>query len=447
MTQPDFHGLTWISETFGVVPRWSLEPDPASIAELIKSLGVQDATITFLAQGAFNKVYTVTSPSHPDVILRLALPVDPRFKTLSEVATMEWMLHHTSAPLPRVLRYGESRANIVGMEWMLLTKVPGKHLGDVWRTLSYGAKEALVRRVAGIWAEMFRRPMRGIGNIYSGGAEVGRIVSMQFFWANHVHRDVWRGPFKTSREWILARLELYENECLVALERWKGDADEECDEDNGDDGGDEDDEDEEFDGYDKEMAEKTLGIVTRLKPLVDKIFPIGQQEEEQSVLFHNDLSNHNVLVDHDGTLTGMLDWECVSAVPLWKACDFPSFLTNERPREVEPVLAPQDIDNEDAIDYYWESMKQYEVMKLRRFFLDEMARLEPGWVEVFDASLMKRELDHAVVNCDSEIDAWDIRCWSGNVMAEKSNMLTLEDRRWSCYGPDATKDDIVKYVA
>lgn len=117
--------------------RASLEPDP-------------NATITFLAQGGFNKVYTVSSPHNEDLILRIALSVDPRFKTLSEVATMEWMLHNTSALIPRVLRYGESRMNIVGFEWILMVESPGRHLGDVWHTIPYTAKEALVKRIAGI---------------------------------------------------------------------------------------------------------------------------------------------------------------------------------------------------------------------------------------------------------------------------------------------------------
>ena len=345
---------------------------------------------------------------------------------------MEWMRYNTSAPVPRVVRYGESRANIVGLEWILMTKLPGKHLGDVWRTISYAAKEELVRRIAGIWTELFRQPMKGIGNIYSASSKkevapkVGRIVSMQFFWGNHIHQDVPRGPFSSSREWILTRLALYEYECCASLKRHEREER---------DGMNSDDEDE------LESAERTLDIVTRLKPLVDRIFPADQPGEEQSVFLHHDLSNHNVFVDDEGALTGLLDWEYVSAVPLWKACDFPSFLV-EKPREVKPNQAAYDLNDEDSADDYWRYLKEYELTNLRRVFLDEMARLEPEWMEIFNASQMRRDLDYAVLYCDSELSARDIRYWSDDVMAGRSNMLSLEERNNGFYGPNDSKDTI-----
>jgi hypothetical protein len=36
-------------------------------------------------------------------------------------------------------------------------------------------------------------------------------------------------------------------------------------------------------------------------------------------------------------LTAVLDWECASALPLWKACSYPSFLRG-RTRRLEPNL-------------------------------------------------------------------------------------------------------------
>ncbi|OBT77775.1 hypothetical protein VF21_03785 [Pseudogymnoascus sp. 05NY08] len=442
MAKPNFHGLSWTSTIWGLEPTWTLEPDPAAIAELVKSLNITNATISFLSQGGFNKVYTITSPGNEDLILRIALPVDPRFKTRSEVATMEWMRYNTSAPVPRVLRYGESRANIVGFEWILMTKMPGKHLGDVWNTIPYAAKEALVRRIAGICAELFRKQMRGVGNIYSASSK---------------REEPAKGSFESSREWMMARLGLYERECRATLERCEGverngadgadggdegrggvDGDDEGDE------GDEDEENDEDDDNDKEAAERTLDIVTRLKLVVDRVFPEDQSGEGKTVFFHHDLSNHNVLVDDDGALTGLLDWECVSAVPLWKACDFPSFLGG-RSREVKPDRTAYNLNDEDDADDYWRYLKEYEIAKLRLVFLDEMARLEPEWMEIFKASQVKRNLDSAVLDCDSVVSARSIRYWSDNVMTEKSNMLTLEDRNYGCYKLDDSKDDIIRY--
>lgn len=72
-------------------------------------------------------------------------------------------------------------------------------------------------------------------------------------------------------------------------------------------------------------ALRTFGIVKKLMPLVNKILPTDQTHDEPSVLFHGNLSRHNILVDDSGTLTGVVTWECVLALPFWKTCKYPYF--------------------------------------------------------------------------------------------------------------------------
>jgi Ser/Thr protein kinase RdoA (MazF antagonist) len=55
---------------------------------------------------------------------------------------------------------------------------------------------------------------------------------------------------------------------------------------------------------------------------------------EPSILFHGDLSMQNILVDDDGKIIGIVDWECVSALALWKACQLPELL-EDRDRNEE----------------------------------------------------------------------------------------------------------------
>ncbi|ELR04706.1 hypothetical protein GMDG_01564 [Pseudogymnoascus destructans 20631-21] len=118
---------------------------------------------------------------------------------------------------------------------------------------------------------------------------------MHFFWGDHIHQDVSRGPFSSTRNWMDARLALSEHDCRSTLTKYS--------DRNGIDTDDEDALDD---------AQRTLNIVNRLKALVGQIFSIGHLEDEPSMLFHDDLSQHNILVDDGGALTGVLDWECVS---------------------------------------------------------------------------------------------------------------------------------------
>ena len=94
-----------------------------------------------------------------------------------------------------------------------------------------------------------------------------------------------------------------------------------------------------------EDATRTLQIIDNLKSLLPLVFPTNNDDPEPSLVFHHDLSKHNILVDGNGELTGFLDWECVSALPLWKTCSYPLFL-DEKPRRSEPDPPPED--DEDA---------------------------------------------------------------------------------------------------
>jgi hypothetical protein len=467
------HGLTWVEETFDSEPRWTIEPDIGAITETIQSLRPSSTVeVTFLAQGGFNKIYNVSIDDKPS-IMRVSLPVDPRYKVMSEVATMDWVRCITSLPIPRVITYQHSQDNLIGFEWMLMTKMPGKPFREDLQSLSFDVKARLVRELAASSAALFQNQLRGIGNIYgetsvvenltsseqtppyreladmkisvpakksdsndgsvsmknnlgallfgppntgsSEGAlpDVGRIVSMQFFWDSHIRQDVHRGPFRSSKDWIIARLLFNENDCHSALIKHSVEDP------------DSDDEDEVKD------ATRTLKIIDNLRSLLPLVFPTDNDNPEPSMIFHDDLSRGNILVDDSGELTGVLDWECVSAVPLWKGCDYPSFL-EERPRHQEPVIGRYELeDNGEPSELYFEHLWEYETTLLRDIFLDEMRSLDAGWVEVFDNSQIKRDFDYAVHYCDCCISTRHIEAWIGDMTAGISNLRSLEDRLYS----------------
>jgi len=414
MDTSDLGGLEWVPKTFGLEPAWTREPNLEAAEQIVKSrLAKSSVTISFLAQGAFNKLYDVTSDGETEsFVLRIALPVDPRYKTLSEAATMDWMRHNSNIPVPAVVAYETSRANPVGFEWILMTKIPGKPLADAWRSIPYLAKERLVKRFAEYSSCLFKTQMSGIGNIYAASSpKVDRIVSMPFFWGDHIHQDVYRGPFTSSKDWIAARLALSEHDCHFTIAKYPIRSELESD---GEDALDD--------------AERTLQIIKKVAPLVGEILSSDHPGEEPTMLFHDDLSMHNILVDGNGALVGVVDWECVSALPLWKACYYPSFLGGSR-RDTPPDQARyQHGDDGRPAELYWEHVMEFELTTLRRFFLDEMAKLEPRWVKVFDSSSMQRDLDIAVQNCDNEFLARRIHSWIDDVTTRGSGARSLRDR-------------------
>ncbi|RSL71745.1 hypothetical protein CEP53_001350 [Fusarium sp. AF-6] len=295
--------LHWEEHTFGLQPRWNVEPDIDKIESTLQPLFPSSPVqVEFFAQGAFNKLYQVMIQDQPPLMLRISLPVDPRYKTLSEV-----------------ISYNSSLDSALGFEWILMTRLGGTSLSDAWAHIDFSTKSALVRQFALFEASLFRNQLSGIGNIYPTALPTptpitGRIVSMPFFWGDHINLDMDRGPFRHSRDWIAARLELAESDCLAVLRKYLTGA--ELDSDAED---------------DREDATRTASIIAKLQQLIDFVFPETTMAEDPTVLCHTDLSRSNILVDHAGKLTGVIDWECVSALPLWKACSYPAFLEG-RPR-------------------------------------------------------------------------------------------------------------------
>ena len=60
--------------------------------------------VSFYAQGAFNKLYKVSTVD-TTCLMRASLPFDPRYKTESEVATIEFVRQKTSLPVPRIIAF------------------------------------------------------------------------------------------------------------------------------------------------------------------------------------------------------------------------------------------------------------------------------------------------------------------------------------------------------
>ena len=408
------NGTRWCG-IHGDFPEWTTEPDIESIKRAIQENGISTcSTITPLAQEVFNRTYNVQGGPE-ELVLRVALPVDPKWKTMSEVATMEWIWDNTSLPVPKVVAYEANLTNPAGFEWILTRNVPGEPLENMWWSMEWTAKEKLVAQIAQYLASTFRKQFSGIGNIYPDSPahtqdrpKVGRIVDADFFGGQRGLQDVARGPFRSSSDWYAAILQVRETEYSSYIASHAG---QDIDSD--------DDEAEYL-----ETAERALPLVKKLQAHISDVFGEEQTDgkAEASILWHDDLDVHNIMVDSEGTLTGVVGWECVSAVPLWLACEYPGFLWVGEERQEKPD--PSDggrlyMDDGSKNDMMWERLEEYEKTHLRSYFLEQMKVLEPRWVEIFEAQRTnprKADFEWAMRNCHNAgshrsikrrtIDAW-----------------------------------------
>ena len=177
---------------------------------------------------------------------------------------------------------------------------------------------------------------------------------------------------------------------------------------------------------DREDAEETLGSAQRLLSLLPKVFPEDQEFEVATAIYHDDLSLHNILVNEKGEITGIVDWECVSAMPIWLTAKTPKFLVGQR-REEEPIRDmyadedptesanskdngdPDNLDNEGKNSLFWIHLMEYETTKLRAVYEARLRQLWPDWP--LGQSDTDVDFFEAVLQCSAGIFVKKVNKW------------------------------------
>lgn len=195
-----------------------------NIAELSKvaatSLGRKDGdvrSVKKLAEGGFNRTFALTMNDGFQVIARLPYPsTQPkRLVVASEVATLDLVRHH-GVPAPQIYGYSTDSNNPVGAEYILMEKVKGRSLGDVWFTLSESDRIKVLSGIVENEARLFSIDLPACGSLYydkdlpcnmgrlpildvAPGKQlcIGPDVSLKFWYEKRSDLDIHRGPGKT----------------------------------------------------------------------------------------------------------------------------------------------------------------------------------------------------------------------------------------------------------
>lgn len=264
--------------------------------------------------------------------------------------------------------------------------VPGQNLFDAWRSMSPSKKERLMKQLAAYHALVAVRKYDRIGSLFPANPETHSEVAVPVVFllaiialaalfcphtllllltlycinrrserASHVAigrflgvdflvqpDDFSRGPYRNSFEWMHAR-----TICALNDLRKENTGDEE--------------------------DEQRVNFAERFLEALPSIFP--QHAEETAYLSLHDLHADNILIDDDGNLAALLDWEFTTTLPAWAAWDLPSVLQG-----VPPAEEPKRAFFNEYEDNYRRALFKYELLTLYRpVFIKEMARLAPEW--------------------------------------------------------------------
>lgn len=160
-------------------------------------------SIRKLAEGGFNRVFELTMRDGFQVIARLPYPsTRPKsLATASEVATIDLARSH-GIPTPLIYGYSADADNPVGAEYILMEKLSGRCLGDIWFDLSDPDRVNLLGEMVSIEAKLFDISLPAYGSVYyekdlpSG---MGRVQLKE------LHSKLCVGPDVSYKHWSGAR--------------------------------------------------------------------------------------------------------------------------------------------------------------------------------------------------------------------------------------------------
>ena len=173
--------LKWTGNYYDRKAVWPMEPDVIIIrslamkhlaSELPNMVDLNKIEVQFFAEGSLNKLYSVSFPGHStSYLFRVALPLVPYYRIESEVAMLSYLKEKTSIPVPCVIAWESSAATELGFVWILLEKIEGVALNELWREMPWDSKVRLVAALAPLLGQLRDHKFDEIGSLYFNGRE------------------------------------------------------------------------------------------------------------------------------------------------------------------------------------------------------------------------------------------------------------------------------------
>jgi hypothetical protein len=99
-------------------------------------------------------------------VLRVVLPIDPFLQTESQAATVAYVRQYTSIPVPELTAYESSAQNELGYEWLLMTKIEGVPVKDVWDDMTQDEKMRFTDELSRYTKQLQSFNFSQIGSLY-----------------------------------------------------------------------------------------------------------------------------------------------------------------------------------------------------------------------------------------------------------------------------------------
>ncbi|KAF9357948.1 hypothetical protein BGX34_009132 [Mortierella sp. NVP85] len=120
---------------------------------------------------------------------RLAMPHFRRFKTESEITTLQFMAEQTTIPAPEVYAWDADPDNSAGAENILLKKIPGERPSDRWEGFSEDEKKRVIGQLVDIQLQFLHTTFDKVVSLFKNtdndSYEVGILVDQLLYLGTH----------------------------------------------------------------------------------------------------------------------------------------------------------------------------------------------------------------------------------------------------------------------
>ncbi|PYH96063.1 hypothetical protein BO71DRAFT_448924 [Aspergillus ellipticus CBS 707.79] len=116
-------------------------------------------------EGGFNKVLLMTADDGTKVVVKTPCPkiVPSTYCTASEVATLGYVMSHTSVPVSKVHAWNSDARKPVGAEHIVMAKAKGRQLVEVWGEMDQMQKFKLIQHLVRLEAQLASLKFPGYG--------------------------------------------------------------------------------------------------------------------------------------------------------------------------------------------------------------------------------------------------------------------------------------------
>lgn len=120
-----------------------------------------------LSEGGFNRVFQARFKDGQCVIARLPYPstTPEHYAVASEVATLDYLQLHGICT-PKVYAWCSTKTNPVGSEYIVMEKLGGTPLGDIWYSMTPREQHSMMKKIVHWEAQLMSLSFPAYGSIY-----------------------------------------------------------------------------------------------------------------------------------------------------------------------------------------------------------------------------------------------------------------------------------------